>query len=105
MDSNNENQDILSRIAVIENATQNIKDDINEIKSSLSILLASFNSFNTKIAIHDIKLNEHSKELDDIKKREDEMSRKFYTILGIATCIIFVVQNFGPMILQLIFTK
>lgn len=105
MDSNNEKQDILSRIAVIENATQNIKDDINEIKSSLSILLASFNSFNTKIAIHDIKLNEHSKALDDIKKHEDEMSKKFYTILGIATCIIFIVQNFGPMILQLIFSK
>ena len=105
MDSNNEKEDILSRIAVIENTTQNIKDDINEIKSSLSILLASFNSFNTKIAIHDIKLNEYGRELDDIKKREDEMSRKFYTILGIATCIIFIVQNFGPMILQLIFTK
>ena len=105
MDSKNENQDILSRIAVIENTTQNIKDDINEIKSTLSILLTSFNSFNTKIAIHNIKLNEHSKELDDIKKREDEMSKKFYTILGIAVCIIFVVQNFGPMALQLIFSK
>lgn len=105
MDSNNEKQDILSRIAIIENTTQNIKDDINEIKSSLSILLASFNSFNTKIAIHDIKLNEYGKELDAIKKREDDMSKKFYTILGVATCIIFVVQNFGPMILQLIFAK
>ena len=105
MDSNNEKEDILSRIAVIESTTQNIKDDINEIKSSLNVLLTSFNVFNTKIAIHDIKLNEYGKELDDIKKREDEMSRKFYTILGIATCIIFVVQNFGPMILQLIFTK
>ena len=31
MDSNNENQDILSRIAVIENTTQNIKDDINRL--------------------------------------------------------------------------
>ena len=105
MDSNNEKQDILSRIAVIENTTQHIKDDINDIKSTLSILLASLNSFNTKIAIHDIKLNEHGKELDAIKKREDEMSKKFYTILGVATCIIFVVQNFGPMILQLIFAK
>lgn len=105
MDSNNENQDILSRIAVIENTTQNIKDDINEIKSTLSTLLVSLNSFNTRIAIHDMRLNEHRKELDTIKKREDEISKKFYTILGIATCVIFVVQNFGPMILQLILSK
>ena len=105
MDSNNENQDVLSRIAVIETTTQNIKDDMNEIKSSLNIILSHINLFNTKIAIHDIRINEYSKELDVVKKRENEISKKFYTVLGIVTCVIFVVQNFGPTILQLILTK